>query len=487
MTSPTGDHRRFVPVGPVLVTAMTMVVAVSWAPWLASPLAGNHLGNVSARHGLQVRNLYEQGLVASHFGADWQPYRTEPYAHHPPLLNILHAIVGLLPGDGVVQLRLAPYALALAAIPAGAVLLRTMRVSWPATILATGALAGTGYFWVYGPIGFDLAFVFGLAAVTRRLEGAGDAVPAARSVRVALLAAATALASWPGVVFCWAFVAVLWRRRGADHTSLVVAGGALVGTAVTAVYVVGVSGWSNLVDQAETRSSSGSYDLGRYIEVVGGHVRDLLPLWYLVLLVPAVIAGIADRRTRTFMIVAVVFVAGWVGVLNQGAVVHDYWAYLVVVPGLAGTAVLADRLLDAVAARSLHAQRVAMGLAGALLLGTFVATAWGGTARHYLDEPSDAGRVITETAPPDDQAVAWSVGFEYGRILSYSWRIPTAEITDVDLDELPDGDLIFVDGTELPGWWPAAAPPAPVTQHGDYFLVTAGRLRQALEDDPFEF
>ncbi len=143
---------------------MTSIVAATWLPYVTGPLAANHLGNVAARYGLQVRNLYERGLLASDLGADWRPYRSTAYAHHPPLLNVLDAVVGLVPGDGTFQLRIAPLLLALAVIPASAALLRSLDVSWAASLLSIGTLVATPMFWVYGPVMFDL----GLIARVRR-------------------------------------------------------------------------------------------------------------------------------------------------------------------------------------------------------------------------------------------------------------------------------------------------------------------------------
>ena len=88
--------------------------------FLNTPLGDNHFGRVGGRYALHVRNLFADGLIGSSWSANWKPYVSVPYAHHPPLLNMLDAAVSGLPGDDPYQVMLAPHLLALLAIPAGA-------------------------------------------------------------------------------------------------------------------------------------------------------------------------------------------------------------------------------------------------------------------------------------------------------------------------------------------------------------------------------
>lgn len=459
---------------------MTSIVAATWLPFITGPLAANHLGNVAARYGLQVRNLYERGLLGSDLGADWRPYRSTAYAHHPPLLNLLDAIVGLVPGDGAYQLRIAPFLLALSVIPASAALLRSVDVSWPATLLSIGALVATPMFWVYGPVMFDLGIIAALAAAVVRVRSGDDRLLWAATG----LAVVVTLASWPGVAFGWALVGWTFAGRGRDRATVVVAAGAAVGTLLSLGYVFGISGWSTLADQTETRTGDGSFDLTAFTRTVGGHLDALLPTWYLVALVPAVVVGVVDRRTRFPTAVASVFALAWLLVLNQGAQVHDYWGYLLLAPGLLGTAAALDRGLAYTERRNrLAGPALVVGVA-AVTATTFLTTAIGGPATEYLRHPGDGGRAIAGVTPPPTQTTAWIVGFRYGRLLSYAWDLPVREVSDLDVGQVDADDVIVVDIRRLPDWWPSAAPPTTTATGGDVLIVTAGALVTALDDDP---
>ncbi len=152
------------------VGAVTGVVAVSWLRFLNTPLGDNHFGRVGGRYALHVRNLFVDGLIGSSWSANWKPYSSVPYAHHPPLLNMLDAAVSWLPGHDPYQVMLAPHLLALLAIPAGAALLRTFGIGWVPTLVSVGAMTATGYYWVHGPIMFDIGPILLLSAVVVRLS-----------------------------------------------------------------------------------------------------------------------------------------------------------------------------------------------------------------------------------------------------------------------------------------------------------------------------
>ncbi|HWL42731.1 MAG TPA: hypothetical protein VNQ73_07295 [Ilumatobacter sp.] len=328
--------------GAAAVAAITTLVAVSWLRLLGLPFGDNHPGRVAARYALHMRNLYAQGVAESHWGAAWAPYRAEPYAHHPPLLNLADAIVGLLPGSGEWQVQLAPLTLALLAVPAAAALLRALGMSWVATLLATGALVSTGYFWIYGQVMFDIGPILAVGACAIRLRRAPN--PSPWLVAATAVAAAVAmLASWPGIAFgAVAAASVAATRR--DRASTVVGGAAAVGLAISLTFMVGVHGLGELTDQTEFRTQGGTFTRGRFVDQIRWYMSELLPGWYRALLVPAIVAGLADRRTRACTALTVVFAAGWIAVLNNGAYIHDYWSYLVVLPGLVGGAALVDRM-----------------------------------------------------------------------------------------------------------------------------------------------
>lgn len=470
-TRPTERH------GTIAAAACVLVVAASWAPRLWRPLGADHVGNVAARYGLHTRNLFERGLVDSTWGAAWEPYRSQPYAHHPPLRNAVDAAVGLLPGESTFQLLVASTLLALVAVPAGTALLRLLGFSWPATLLSVGALATTGYFWVYGPVMFDLGPILAVAAGAAWVRTGRS--PTWAPMLVGAGAFVLACASWPGVAFAAGLVAWLARGRGFDSTVRWVAAGSLSGAVVSATYTIGISGAGRLADQTATRTVGGDFSTGYMFGEIVGHVTAMLPWWYVVAFVPAVIAGLVDRRSRDLTAASAVMALAWTLLLYQGAFVHDYWSYLLVVPGLLGGAALVDGALTRTRRPATMVAVAAMGVAW-----TFGATVFGGVGERYVWGPSDAGAVLQSIEPPSGQRTAWLVGLDHLRLASYYWNIRATTVDDGDLVELDPTDLVVVELDRAPAWYPTSAPPAPVARVGDYAVVEVAALRDAIIDDP---
>ena len=195
-------HRGRLPVvGPWLLGAMTGALVVSWLPQIGLPLGDSHEGRILARLGMQAANVWRLGLVGSGWGTVLQPYDANGiYAHHPPLVNLLHVVAaGILGGDQPWHLRVPGYLAGLATVVAVALLLRALRFDWVPTLLAVGAMAVTPMFWVYGRLGAGFSVLVGFAAVVvhlRRTERPGrNAVAVA-----AVLAGLTVLLSWPGAL-----------------------------------------------------------------------------------------------------------------------------------------------------------------------------------------------------------------------------------------------------------------------------------------------
>jgi hypothetical protein len=193
----TSDEPRFRRdrLGWIGIAAISAIVAISWLRFLNAPFGQNHVGRVGARYALHVRNLFENGLFGSSWSADWEPYARSPYAHHPPLLNVLDAAIGGLPGQDPYQVMLAPHLLALIAIPAGAALLRGLGIGWVPTLLAVGAMTATGYYLVYSPIMFDIGPIMLLGAAVVHLRRT-----AAPSTQLLALGCAACGLCHPGIV-----------------------------------------------------------------------------------------------------------------------------------------------------------------------------------------------------------------------------------------------------------------------------------------------
>lgn len=466
------------------VGALTALMAAAWAPLINVPFGDNHLGRIIGRYALHLRNLQEQGLVGSNFSADWAPYSSGPYAHHPPLLNLLTALFGSAPGDSEYEVWLPAYLLALLVIPAAAALLRGFRIGWAATLLAVLATVATTFFWIYSPLMFDLGPILALSAAVVHLRERPD--PPRWMVYLACAAALLAtLVSWPGIAFAGALGLWLLVRRRFDRVTVAVGAAMVAGVALSLTFIVGVSGMADLSNQAEFRTAGGSYTVKQFIRRQLRYLDRLLPLWYLILLPIGVVAGLLIRRTRFYMAVAAAFAAGWVIVLNNGAYIHSYWSYPVLILGLVGIGLLLDwvieRLPGGPAVRLTGSAAV-----GVLLLVYFATLVFGPASQKNLAEPIDAGRLVAEHPPAPGQRAAWVTGggLTTPRWLAYYWQLSPKGLTDPEAlhgaDARPE-DLVLMDLRRRPAWLPSSIGEQAVAREGHYALFRVADLRAAAQ------
>ncbi|MEO3927490.1 hypothetical protein ABGB07_27000 [Micromonosporaceae bacterium B7E4] len=522
------------------VAAITGIVALTWIPLLGMPFGDNHLGRIIGRYALQLRNLQEQGVLGSHFGADWLPYASTPYAHHPPLFNLLTALTGLLPSDGEYQVWLPAYLLALLIIPAGAALLRGLGLRWSATLLALGLMVATPFYWIYSPLMFDLGPILALSALVVRLRARPD--PARRLVVGACVAALlSTLVSWPGVGFAAVLGLWLLAARRVDRVTVLVGASMLAGVAISLAFVVGVTGMNVLGGQAELRSTGGGYTVRQFLRRQWQYAYDLLPLWYIGALPIGAVVGLLDRRTRVYLAMAVVFTGAWILGLSNGAFVHSYWSYPMLVVGLVGMGVLLDRLaarltgrtedrldgldvsgrgdgldvytrkgefggrpedggdlrptgeraagMPAAVRRFVRTRRWLAGrrirVTAAALVGTALGAylgmlVLGPDRQRLLDEPARAGRLVAGHPPPAGQRYAWvaGTGATSARWLAYYWRLKPRLLTATTLHTEPTRpeDLVLVNLHKRPDWLPESAEARAVARDGPYALFPVAVL-----------
>ncbi|MDG4828456.1 hypothetical protein O7627_03955 [Solwaraspora sp. WMMD1047] len=468
------------------VGAITAVIAVSWLPLITAPFGDNHLGRIIGRYALHLRNLQEDGLVGSSFSADWLPYASASYAHHPPLLNALTALFGLLPGDSEAEVWLAPYLLALLVIPAAAALLRGFGISWTSTLLSIGLTVATTFFWVYSPLMFDLGPILALSAAVVHLRRRPD--PPRWLVLSACAAALLAcLVSWPGIALSAVLGLWLFAARRLDRVTVAVGASMVLGVALSLTFVVGISGISNLSNQTDTRTAGGDYTALEFLRRQWQYADLMLPKWYLLLLPIGVVMGLLVRRTRFYVAVATAFTLGWMLVLNNGAFIHSYWSYPALILGLVGIGVLLDwaaaRVPTALTARSVAA--------GVLLVAYLAFLIFGPTERKHVAEPIDAGRLVAEHGPASGQRSAWTVGggLSTPRWLAYYWDLtPRALNEELVLGTDPAAvhqprpeDLVLMNMNRKPEWLPESIKQQAVAEEGYYGLFRVADLRAAAQ------
>lgn len=470
------------------VVAITGLVALTWAPMLDASFGNNHEGRVFARLALQMRNFHQMGLVDSHLATNWEPYGTT-YAHHPPLATLLSMLTSALPGEVEWQIRLAPYLLGLLCLPAAAWLLRSLGVRRVPALLAIGVLGSSGLFWIYGRIVFDLGPALAMAAVLARLRP--DPHPSRRllawAFAVCLLGT---MAGWLAIAFAAALGVWLLLGRGArDRATQVVAGAMATGVLLTLLFVLSLAGASELGAQTGERTSSGGLGFGEFLALQSDRLATLLGPWGVALLVAGVLAGLVRRETRALTALTGLVAVAWVLVLRDGATVHDYWIYSLLVPYVIGVGVLLDTAYSWLVDWQLSPHRslvvlppVAVAL---VLLAGFGQVVTGDLAERYVTAPVAAGQLAEEVPAAPEQQTAWVVRIGTARWLSYYWDLPARTLTRRDIAEVPEADLVMLNVARFPrAWLDRAVLSEAVARRGSYVLVTGASLRHSLSAAP---
>lgn len=477
--------------------AIAAVVLVMWLPDLNLPLGDSDDGRILARYGLQARNFWELGPSESDFGARFAPYirasfGIEPgdlapgeappdaavtYAHHPPLqMFVTVASVGLL-GDNLVALRLAGFVMGAATVLFMAALLRGRGLEWGPILLALGAMAATGFFYIYGRLGVGFSLVVAATAVVAHLRDAPSPSRKLLAAGAAVVALA-AMQSWIAMGAVGLLVLWLWTVAGARSPALRwVAAGALAGAAVVAVWLLSGAGPADLSDQVANRTDTSVGGFGEFLSRQWRLAGDFTPVWLRWLVAPALVAGLADRRTRMATAVTLAVAAAWTFGLRQGAWVHRLWNFPWLAPVTIGLAALGD------AACRLVRGRLALA-AGALAAAVIAVTAFrvvtGPVRDAYLTDPAAAGSVVEAAGPDLSPDRFWVAGgITTPRWGSYYLNVPVWTLTQPRFPDLAPADLVLIRNDRPPVFLADRIPAGPVPgeiAEGRYRLIPARAL-----------
>ena len=510
------------------VVLLCVVVLAVWLPDLDLPLGNSDDGRLVARSGLQARNFWELGPVESRFGARIDPYirsgfdvepRSAPplsavsYAHHPPLgVFIAAGSVGLL-GDNLAALRVVAFCLGAATIAFMAALLRACGLRWGPTLLAAGAMACTGFFYVYARIGVGFSLIVASAAAVAALREV-ERPPRWALVGTGALVALAAMQSWIalaalGPLALWLYTGGLGasrdssrdsggarlpaarrnlRRRLADGWSpalTAVVAGAAAGGAVTAAWLLNGSGIGELSEQVavrasnETSASGQSFSLGEFLLRQWRFASSelMVPAWLRVLLAPALLTGLIDRRTRVPTAITLAMAAILTFGFQQGAWTHRLWNFPWLAPVTIGLASLLDAARRVIPVR-LRAPAAAV--AGVVIAATMAAVVAGGTRDRYLSDPAHLGEALEQVAdtPQAGRAeLAWTgPGLPTPRWASYYLDVPAWTLDESRLDDLAPSDLVIVRASMVPDYLPDDALNDPLASAGDFRVITAASL-----------
>jgi 4-amino-4-deoxy-L-arabinose transferase-like glycosyltransferase len=338
-----------------LVTIGYLAVSLRWITGPVGPSEdGENLGVFS----MGSRAMRDLGIVASK-GGSVQALSNGAYAHHPPLIvwatYLSETAFGVHPWTA----RLPTACAAVAVIWLLYGLLTDLRLGrWPAAIGTTVAVAGP-MFLLYGwmPDTPMLALPFALIIARWWVRaGRDDVMVAPVSTTVVVVTAFGALAGWEFTWWCAVLVIVaLWTRRREPHRwalSGLLVGGVALGLAITAAWVAwSPAGMHGLIDAFTTRAGVGaSTNPTMSLRDNLTFATELTAPIVLVLLPFAAWAAIRHPRSRQFLALAAVGVAGYAAFFWQASSIHDYWNEWLVVPlavafaGGAATAIEYGRL-----------------------------------------------------------------------------------------------------------------------------------------------
>ena len=523
--------------GWTVVALIAAALVAVWLPDLGLPLGNSDDGRILGLFGLQARNFWDLGVVDSYFGAVVEPYvnpvydvapRADAppvavrYAHHPPLQVFMSVVSTGFLGDTTAALRVPGLLMGTATVAFMASLLRSRDLAWGPTLLAVAAMASTGFYYVYGRISVSFSLLLAaIAAVSwalRRTNPRGW-----ETLLVAGLAALAAMQSWIGIaamvlVILWLAAAgrgdggetpssdaqksagaavtppqqrlpvswLSWRRLSGRRQRVLAAvvTGTALGAGATALWMLHGAGVEDLANQVVIRTgnevggANGSLTF-TFREFLARQWRFateemLVPVWLRVLLVPCLLAGLIDRRTRVPAAITLSVAAALTFGVQQGAWVHRLWNFPWLAPVTIGFAALADWI------RRLFPRRwrpLPAVLAAVIISGTLVAVVGGSTRQRYITDPADAGTVLEQVGDLPGSELAWSVPpVTSATWISYYLPMRVIRLDEDHLGDLDESDVVVLRADRVPDFFPEGALTDPLAAHNDFLIISASRL-----------
>ena len=467
---------------PLVLVAGAVVGAVvflvdAW-PRIAAPFGNSHDGRNASVWVLGADSLLEHGPQASRLGA-WSPLRGT-YAHHPPLITPLTAAARAL-GDHPAIARAPAWIASILAIVLLTRLLRRSGAAPAAAVATTLLVVGTPMFLVYGAmLNMEaLSLPCALALLLAWQPPGWSSVP-----RTATVAAVGALVSFQGVLLGGILSIVALVRRHRDRRPFLPHEvGTLAGTAIGSTLTGAWLWWANgglgeMVEQARIRSSSDRFGAAAFADRQISNLFLTVPPWTVVLAVVG-LAIVVRRRSWSLSLAAsgAVVVAFVVG-LSDGAWVHIYWNYLVLVPVALVVAPMLDEVADRWGGRGPRALLV-VGVVGLLA---------GAALRTLVHEEIDYGRqglAVAAADPAPRATTPFLCSIQSTDWLAYVTGRPVERLDGPGLGSLARTDpqaAVFVVLPAVPlrlASWDDVAARALVTDAG-HAWIRAGDLAEVL-------
>jgi len=462
----------------IAVSIMALFLLVSWIPAFGMPLGDSHEGRVLGQFALHMKNFWSMGVVASSFGASWEPFSDIPYTHHPPVLTFLHVIVSSIIGEGLKQIKLISYVAGVLTIPALFSMGKNLGINSKAVTISILFLITTPWWWVYGRLGLGLLpnvlMIGTILAATEK--------PTKRKTVIASLATFFAVAaSWHGVFlfpFLWFQT---WRRRKFDQLTFSLMGASILGGLAILLWVSQGGGLSELGDHIGERVER-DWTWNQFAERQWDFAQTLLPLWFTILALPALVVGLVDSRTRFLTTSLISMVLVFALVPSNGAWIHDYWNFPILLTLFPGFAVMSEWIFSFIKEKISLEKTDSITLGGFLLLASVLILVLQPVSLHenYFDETSDAGELVASIELSSGQKTAWHLPqVPWPTWVSNKWNVPTASLLNAeDLGTVPSEDIVLFRIDRIPDWLDGKIEFAIEDQKGRYATVTAHVMKQ---------
>ena len=247
-----------------------------------------------------------------------------------------------------------------------------------------------------------------------------------------------------------------WRRRRFDRVTLALIGASALGGLVIFIWISQGGGLSELGNHIGERVEK-DWTWGQFVERQWDFAKDLLPVWYLILALPALVSGLIDSRTRFLTTSLSLMVLTFAIVPSNGAWIHDYWNFSILLALFPGFAVMSEWVISVIREKFKIINRKAVTSIGSIVLLFFVLVlVLKPTELHksYFDETSDAGRLIAETELSISQKIAWHLPqVPWPTWISNKWNVSTVSLLNAeDLGTVPSDDVVLFRIDRIPDW-----------------------------------
>ena len=465
----------------IAVSLLALFLLVSWLPAFGLPLGNSHEGRVLGQFALHMKNFWNLGIIDSSFGASWEPFSDIPYTHHPPLLTFLHIIVSTIFGEGLKQVKLISYSAGILTIPALFLMGKILGMNTKAVLVAILLLIATPWWWVYGRLGLGLLpNVLMIGSVW-----AATINPTKQKVVLASLSTFFAvMASWHGVFLMPFLLFRTWRRRKFDRLTFSLLGVSAIGGLLILFWVSQGGGLSELGGHIEQRVQR-DWTWGQFAQRQWSFLKNLLPVWYLILALPAFIAGIIDSRTRFLTTSLTLMVCVFALVPSNGAWIHDYWNFPILLVLFPGFVVLGEWVIGFVQETiKFNNQKIKFQFTVTVFLFLTIILTLGLKPQklhdNYFDATSNAGELIAKIELSNDQITAWHMPeIPWPTWVSNNWNLPTESIANAeDLEAVPSGDIVLLRIDMIPDWLDKEIQFALQEREGNYGAVKAEVMKK---------